>query len=39
MRLRTWLVAARGLGSLVMIAVSVRVSSRKAETIYAQLAS
>src|SRR5678816_2418654 len=38
MRLKTWLVAALGLGSLVvMIAVSVRVSSRKAETIYAQL--
>jgi signal transduction histidine kinase len=38
MRLKTWLVAALGLGSLVvLIAVSMLVSSRRAEEIYAQL--
>jgi len=38
MRLKTWLVAALGLGSLVvLIAVSMLASSRKAEDIYAQL--
>jgi signal transduction histidine kinase len=38
MRLKTWIVAALGLGSLVMlIAVSMLASSRKAEEIYAQL--
>lgn len=38
MRLRTWLVAALGLGSLVvLIAVSMLASSRKAQDIYAQL--
>jgi signal transduction histidine kinase len=38
MRLKTWLVAAIGLGSLVvLIAVSMLASSRKAEEIYAQL--
>jgi signal transduction histidine kinase len=38
MRLKTWLVAALGLGSLVvLIAVSMLTSSRKAEEIYAQL--
>ncbi len=38
MRLKTWLVAAIGLGSLVvLIAVSVIASSRKATDIYAQL--
>src|SRR5688572_32299194 len=38
MRLKTWLVAALGLGSLVvLIAVSMLVSSRRAQEIYAQL--
>ena len=38
MRLKTWLVAALGLGSLVvLIAVSMLASSRRAEEIYAQL--
>lgn len=38
MRLRTWLVAALGLGSLVVLtAVSMLASSRKAQDIYAQL--
>lgn len=38
MRLKTWLVAALGLGSLVvLIAVSMLASSRKAQDIYAQL--
>jgi signal transduction histidine kinase len=38
MRLKTWLVAAIGLGSLVvLIAVSMLASSRKAQDIYAQL--
>ena len=38
MRLKTWLVAALGLGSLVMLtAVSMIASSRKAQDIYAQL--
>jgi len=38
MRLKTWLVAAIGLGSLVvLIAVSMLASSNKAEAIYAQL--
>jgi len=38
MRLKTWLVAALGLGSLVvLIAVSMYASSRKAEDIYVQL--
>ena len=38
MRLKTWLVAALGLGSLVvLIAVSLLVSSRRAQEIYAQL--
>jgi signal transduction histidine kinase len=38
MRLNTWLVAALGLGSLVvLIAVSMLASSRKAQDIYAQL--
>ena len=38
MRLKTWLVAALGLGSLVaLIAFSLVTSSRKAEAIYAQL--
>jgi signal transduction histidine kinase len=38
MRLKTWLVAALGLGSLVvLIAVSMLASSRKAQEIYAQL--
>src|SRR5687767_2364465 len=38
MRLRTWVVAALGLGSLVvLIAVSMLASSRKAQDIYAQL--
>ena len=38
MRLKTWLVAALGLGSLVaLIAFSMVTSSRKAEAIYAQL--
>jgi signal transduction histidine kinase len=38
MRLKTWLVAALGLGSLVvLIAVSMLASSRKAEDIYVQL--
>jgi signal transduction histidine kinase len=38
MRLKTWLVAALGLGSLVaLIAISMLTSSRKAEDIYAQL--
>ena len=38
MRLKTWLVAAIGLGSLVvLIAVSMLASSRKAEAIYTQL--
>src|SRR5574339_1015512 len=38
MRLKTWLVAALGLGSLVvLIAFSLVTSSRKAEDIYAQL--
>ena len=38
MRLKTWLVAALGLGSLVvLIAISMLASSRKAEAIYAQL--
>jgi signal transduction histidine kinase len=38
MRLKTWLVAALGLGSLViLIAISMLASSRKSEAIYAQL--
>ena len=38
MRLKTWLVAALGLGSLVvLIVVSMLASSRKAQDIYAQL--
>jgi signal transduction histidine kinase len=38
MRLKTWLVAALGLGSLViLIAVSMLASSRRAQNIYAQL--
>ena len=38
MRLKTWLVAALGLGSLViLIAVSMVESSRRAQEIYAQL--
>jgi signal transduction histidine kinase len=38
MRLKTWLVAALGLGSLVvLIAVSMLVSSRRSQEIYAQL--
>src|SRR3954453_17469473 len=38
MRLKTWIVAALGLGSLVaLIAISMSASSRKAEDIYAQL--
>jgi hypothetical protein len=38
MRLKTWLVAALGLGSLVvLIAVSMLVSSRRAQEIYGQL--
>jgi signal transduction histidine kinase len=38
MRLKTWLVAALGLGSLVLlIAVSMLVSTRRAQEIYAQL--
>ena len=38
MRLRTWLVAALGLGSLVVLtAVSMLASSRKVQDIYAQL--
>ena len=38
MRLKTWLVAALGLGSLVvLIALSLVTSSRKAQEIYAQL--
>src|ERR1051325_3606156 len=38
MRLKTWLVAALGLGSLVvLIAVSMLASSRKAQDIYAEL--
>src|SRR5690349_4983206 len=38
MRLKTWLLAALGLGSLVvLIAVSMSVSSRRAQEIYAQL--
>ena len=38
MRLKTWLVAALGLGSLVvLIAVSLLVSSQRAHEIYAQL--
>jgi signal transduction histidine kinase len=38
MRLKTWIVAALGLGSLVgLIAISMSASSRKAEAIYAQL--
>jgi hypothetical protein len=38
MRLKTWLVAALGLGSLVvLIAVSMVASSRKVQDIYAQL--
>ena len=38
MRLKTWLVAALGLGSLVvLIAISMLATSRKAEDIYAQL--
>jgi signal transduction histidine kinase len=38
MRLKTWLVAALGLGSLVaLIAISMITSSRRAEAIYAQL--
>ena len=38
MRLKTWLVAALGLGSLVaLIALSMLASSRKAQSIYAQL--
>ena len=38
MRLRTWLVAALGLGSLVvLIAVSMLASARTAQDIYAQL--
>jgi CHASE3 domain sensor protein len=38
MRLKTWLVAALGLGSLViLIAVSMTASSRSAQNIYAQL--
>ena len=38
MRLKTWLVAAIGLGTLViLIAVSMLASSHKAEQIYAQL--
>ena len=38
MRLKTWIVAALGLGSLVaLIAVSMLASSRKAEAIYVQL--
>src|SRR3990170_5199248 len=38
MRLKTWLVAALGLGSLVvLIAASMFASSRKAEDIYTQL--
>src|SRR5919112_5411708 len=38
MRLRTWLVAALGLGSLVvLIAVSMHASARTAQDIYAQL--
>ena len=38
MRLKTWLVAALGLGSLiVLIVLSMLASSRKAQDIYAQL--
>src|SRR5687767_2446102 len=38
MRLKSWLVAALGLGSLVaLIALSMLASSRKAQSIYAQL--